>query len=322
VLNRLPTPKEREEAVAAIRAGAKDHAAMVAEYKPKLDAFEAYKATLQSKQAAWEEGLKGQKPTKWVTLDVRRADAKAAGTKLTVEKDGSILAGGKGAATELYTVTGLAELDAPITAMRLEALADPSLPAKGPGRAENGNFVLNEFRVTAKSLDKPDATAAPVKLRAIQSIFAQNGFPAQNAVDNNPATGWATAPRAGQDNAALFKFDRPVGGPTGAYFTVTLDQRFGTKHVIGKFRLAVTTDANPKLQSTLTPQQLAILETPAEKRTRAQKDAMRQMYVAQDKEYARLAAEVADAPPSDPRVLGAQDLVWALINTPAFLFNR
>jgi hypothetical protein len=294
----------------------------MAEYKPKRDAFEAYKATLETKQKAWEEGLKAQKPTKWVTLDVRRAEAKAAGTKLTIQKDGSIRAGGTGAETELYTVTGLAELDAPITAMRLEVLADPAFPAKGPGLAQNGNFVLNEFRLNYKPLDKPDAKAFPVKLRALGAVFQQDGFPAQNAVDNNPATGWATSPRFGQDNAALFKFDKPVASPAGAYFTAVLDQRFGTKHVIGKFRLSVTTDPNPKLQGTLTPQQITLLETPAEKRTQAQKDSLRQMYLAQDREYARLAAEAADAPPSDPRVLGAQDLVWALINTPAFLFNR
>ena len=46
------------------------------------------------------------------------------------------------------------------------------------------------------------------------------------------------------------------------------------------------------------------------------------MYVAQDAEYQRLAAEAAKVPPADARVLGAQDLVWALINSPAFLFNH
>ena len=44
--------------------------------------------------------------------------------------------------------------------------------------------------------------------------------------------------------------------------------------------------------------------------------------MAQDREYQRLAADAADVPPADPRVLGAQDLAWALINSPAFLFNR
>ncbi|MBN9119517.1 MAG: DUF1549 domain-containing protein [Planctomycetes bacterium] len=322
VLNRLPNPKERAAAIAAIRAASKDHAAMVEEHKPKAAAFEAYKATLDAKQKAWEEGLRSQKPTAWVPLDVRRADGKAADAPLKIGKDGTVSATGKTPETDVYTVSGLLESDKPITAIRLEVLADPSLPAKGPGRADNGNFVLNEFRLTYKPLDKPDANPLPIKLTAAQALFAQDGFPAQNAVDNNPGTGWATAPRFGQDNAALFRFDRPVSGAAGVYFTATLDQRFGGKHVIGKFRLSVTTDPNPKLTSPLTPAQIEMLETPAEKRTPAQKDALRAMYLAQDKEYARLAAEAANVPPADARVLGAQDLVWALINTPAFLFNR
>ena len=323
VLNRLPTPAERKAAIAAIGAAATDHAKMLAEYKPKLEALNAHKATLDAKQAVWEEALKAQKPTAWTPLDVRRAQAQMPDTTLTISKDGSILAGGKVVPdTDLYTVFGLTEIDKPITALRLEVLADPTLPVKGPGRADNGNFVLNEFRLTYKALDKPDANAAAIKLKATSQIFAQDTFPAANAVDGNPVTGWATAPRFGADNAALFKFDKPVSGGAGVYFTAVLDQRYGGKHTVGKFRLSVTTDADPKLQSPLTPAQIALLETPIDQRTPAQKDALRQMYLAQDKEYARLAAEAANAPPSDARVLGAQDLVWALINNPAFLFNH
>ena len=84
----------------------------------------------------------------------------------------------------------------------------------------------------------------------------------------------------------------------------------------------MTTDPNPKLASPLTPEQVAILDTPDEKRTADQKARLRAMYLAQDKEYQRLAAEAAKVPPTDARVLGAQDLVWALINSPAFLFNH
>jgi len=329
ILSRLPTAKERTAAIGAIRAAAGDHAAMMTEYKPKAEAFEAYKRVLGAKQQAWEEGMKAQKPTKWHTLDVRRAESKQGnpasakdGATLTISKDGSVLASGRTDNIDVYTVSGLTLVDAPITAIRLDVLADPSFPAKGPGRADNGNFVLNEFRVSAKPLDKPDATATPVKLTAVQSLFSQDGFPVANAVDGNPGTGWASAPRLGQDNAALFKFDKPVSGPAGVYFTAVLDQRYGTKHVIGKFRLSVTTDANPKLGSTLTAEQVAAIDTPADQRTPAQKDMLRQMYLAQDKEYARLAQDAANPPPADARVLGAQDLVWALINTPAFLFNR
>ena len=45
---------------------------MVAEYKPKVAAFEAYEKTLDDKQKAWEDGLRDQKPTAWTTLEVHR----------------------------------------------------------------------------------------------------------------------------------------------------------------------------------------------------------------------------------------------------------
>jgi hypothetical protein len=329
VLNRLPAAKEREAGIKALRSAGGDLAAMQAEYKPKADAFAAYQKTLDGKQKAWEDGLRNQKPSVWLTLDALKAESKHGapasakpGAKLTINKDGSILASGKTDAIDIYTVTGLAEIEKPITAIRLETLADPGLPAQGPGRADNGNFVLNEFRLTYKPLDKPDAAATAIKLTATQQIFQQDGFPAANAVDGNPATGWATAPRFGQDNAALFKFQQPVSGPAGIAFTAVLDQRFGTNHVIGKFRLSVTTDPNPKLSSPVSPEQLALLETPEANRTPEQKAQLRNIYLAQDKEYQRLAGEAANAPPTDARVLGAQDLVWALINSPAFLFNH
>ncbi len=329
LLNRLPNAKERDNGVAAVRGAATDHAAMLAEYKPKVAAFEAYQATLGPKQKEWETGLLNQKPTAWTTLEDLKAESKHGapatakpGATLTIDKDGSILASGKMDPIDIYTVHGSVKSDKPITAIRLEVLADPSLPVKGPGRAENGNFVLNEFRVTYKPLDKKEAPETKVKLTSVGQIHQQDGYTAAQAVDGNPATGWATAPRFGADNAALYKFDKPANIPAGVAFTAVLDHRFGMNHTVGKFRLSVTTDPNPKLGSPLTPEQTSLLDAPEDKRTPEQKAKLRAMYLAQDKEYQRLAADTANAPPADPRVLGAQDLVWALINNPAFLFNH
>jgi hypothetical protein len=329
VLNRLPTPKERDAAVAAIRAAAPDHAKMVAAYRPKAEALEAYRRTLAARQRAWQDAVLAQKPSTWHPLDVTAAESKHGsgatlkdGATLTINKDGSILAAGKTAAVDTYTVTGEVVVTAPITAIRLEVLADPTLPARGPGRADNGNFVLNEFRVTARRLGTEDEKSAPIKLSGAQAVFSQDNFPPQFAIDGNPGTGWAVMPRFGQDNAALFQFAKPLTAPGGAALTVVLEQRYGQKHTIGKFRLSVTTDPNPKLQGTLTAAQLEIIETPDEERTPRERELLRQLYLAQDKEYQRLVADAADPPPADARVLGAQDLVWALINTPAFLFNR
>jgi hypothetical protein len=331
VLNRYPTPREREDGIKALRAAGPDHAEMVAVHQRRVEALDAYKKTLDGRQAAWEKGLLDQKPTAWTTVEVTKAESKQGptpavakeGAKLTVNPDGSITASGKSDAVDIYTVVGKVKSKEPITAVRIEVLADPSLPNRGPGRAENGNFVLNEFRLTARDLGKPDDKGKAVKLVNPQATFQQDGFPVQNAIDNNPATGWAIAPQLGKDHAALFRFQQPVAAsPDGIEFTVVMDQRYPDNHKIGKFRISVTTEKNPKLGSPLSPEQVELLETPPDERTEAQKANLRGMYLAQDKEYQRLAAEAADAPPADPRVLGAQDLTWALINSPAFLFNH
>ncbi|HEX4609179.1 MAG TPA: DUF1549 domain-containing protein [Urbifossiella sp.] len=331
VLARMPSAKEKDAGVAALRSAGPDHAAMAAAYKVKADAFAAYKTTIDAKQKAWEAGRLAEKPTAWVVLDVEKAESKHGGNpatakegaKLTVQPDGSILASGKTDAVDVYTVVGKAKLGRPITAIRIETLADPSLPNRGPGRAENGNFVLNEFRLSYQKAGKDDAKPAAVRLTGAQATVQQDGFPVANAVDGNPATGWAVGNGLSNNQTALFRFQSPVPAVAdGVTFTAVLDQRFGTAHVVGRFRLSVTSDANPKLASPLSAEEIALLEAPEAERTDAQKARLRQMYLAQDREYARHAADTADVPPADPRVLGAQDLAWALINTPAFLFNR
>src|SRR5205814_8621372 len=70
----------------------------------------------------------------------------AAGAALTRQADGSLLAGGTLAERDTYSVSAASPL-ATITAVRLEVLADESLPHRGPGRQENGNFHLSEFQL-------------------------------------------------------------------------------------------------------------------------------------------------------------------------------
>jgi hypothetical protein len=400
ILNRRPNSTEVSAGVKALEADREDHAKQMADFWTKVAAFEAYKKTIDGKQAAWEAGLHQLKPTDWVVLTPTKAESKAGPTpaaatkaaKLEIQKDGSVLVSGPLETVDVYTLTTEAKLPGTITAIRLEALADAKLPGKGPGRSQNGNFVLNEFRVSQQPLppletsraavkksdekskaedkdkkpaDKPKAADSEkkpadkpkaddkdkkpeakekttadakdkdkkpepkpaekpkaVKLTGAQATFAQDGFPPQNAIDNNPATGWAIVPQVGMTQAAMFRFQAPVKADEGVMLTVVLDQRYGGGHNLGKFRLSVTTDKNPKLVSPVSAELAKLLDTPGDERTTAQKADLRNRYLAQDAEYQRLAREAAKVPPADPRVLGAQDLAWALINTPAFLFNH
>ena len=332
VLNRFPTSAERSAGVQALYGSKADHAALLAEYEKKKAAYNAYLATAPAKQKAYEDGLRSEKPTAWTILDVEKAESKhgpapatgTPGATLTVQKDGAILVSGKTAPVDTYFVGGVGKVKGKVTAVRLEVFADPTLPNKGPGRAaENGNFVLNEFRLSLRAADKPNDKHAAVKLVDARATFQQDGYAVASAIDGNPTSGWALAPQTGKDQAALFRFSKPVDATeAGLSFAAEMEHRFGSAHTVGKFRLSFTTDPNPKLGSSLTPEQSAVLDTPVDKRTPEQSARLHQMYVAQDKEYQRLAAEAGQAPPTDARVLGAQDLVWALMNSPAFQFNH
>ncbi len=75
----------------------------------------------------------------------------ANGQTLSIQPDGSVLAGGSLPVTDVVTVGVSTHLQG-ITGFRLEALADASLPSNGPGRYANGNFVLTELVVDAQTL--------------------------------------------------------------------------------------------------------------------------------------------------------------------------
>jgi hypothetical protein len=328
VLNRRPTAAEVETGVKAIREGTADHTELVADYKRRKEAFEAYTKTVDGKLKGYEVMLRSQKPTQWTGVIPTKLESKAGPTPasakesstLTVKPFGAVLVSGKLEASDVYTLTYEVRQDAPLTGLRLDALADDSLPKRGPGRSESGNFVLNELKVTAKG--EKDEKAKAVKLVQPQASFEQGGFPAANAIDNNPATGWAVYPQTGKDQTITFQFEKPIDAKNGVILTIVVDQRFGNGHNLGKFRFAVTADKAPKLVSPVPVDVLAFLDTPDDKRTPQQKERLRNLFIAQDAEYQRLFREIPVQPPADPRVVGAQDLAWALINTPAFLFNR
>lgn len=98
-------------------------------------------------EAAWEKSLAATPPTNWAELHPSKL-ASSSGATLTALPDGSILASGARGDKDTYAVEALTDLRG-ITAFRVEALPDASLPAGGPGRGGDGNFVLSDFRVTA-----------------------------------------------------------------------------------------------------------------------------------------------------------------------------
>ncbi|MFN7343107.1 MAG: hypothetical protein ACK5TA_07210, partial [bacterium] len=112
-------------------------------------------------------------------------------------------ASGENPTQERYTVTAAVTLGT-ISAIRVEALPDDSLPARGPGRAVNGNFVMTDVRM---ALNPPSAAARPVGFIAAVAAFSQEQFPAAHAIDADQSSGWAIQPELGKPHAAVFALD-------------------------------------------------------------------------------------------------------------------
>ena len=119
-------------------------------------------------------------------------DVKTAhGTALSRQPDGSLLASGKLPVRETYTLTARVAASN-IRAIRLQWLADKSLPHGGPGTAPNGNFSLSEIELAAAPADG-SGPAIPVKIASAIATHEQNStnLSVASSFDGKPNTGWA-----------------------------------------------------------------------------------------------------------------------------------
>ena len=190
-------------------------------------------------------------PMKWSLLEPKRMSA-TQGTVLSRLEDGSILAGGENPAQSRYAVSFQTELKG-ITAFRLEVLPDRSLGGSGPGRAENGNLVLSEFRVQLLS-DPQAESGTPVTLERATSDTAQDGFPIAHAIDGKNDTGWALNPLLGRAHEAIFETKSPLSAAGPLTLLVILDHAsIYDRHTIGRFRLSATTTKNASQEFSLRP---------------------------------------------------------------------
>ena len=231
---------------------------------------------IEQAQLEWERGL-ATGGDQWTVLVPISASSREGATLRTLE-DQSLLAGEKKVGTESYTVVAETNL-AGITGIRLEVLPDASLPATGPGRASNGNFVLSELRLSVASKSDPLEPAQAVALENASADHQQSGQAVAAVIDNNPGTGWAILPEAGKPHKAIFEIKSPIGAAGGSTLTFTLEQNYGDNHALGRFRLAATTAPKPlRVNPGLPAEIVAILAVDPATRNADQKTGLARHY--------------------------------------------
>ena len=161
------------------------------------------------------------------------------GATLTLQADGSIAVSGNNPDSDTYTIT--VDVDLPrVTALRLEALPDASLPRNGPGRSSGGNFHLTELEVAAAPREA-SAQTTPVAFARVTTDYLRDGNRLLDAVDGDPNTRWDVFPQIGIPHILALEPAKPISNAKKQRLIVKLhcedpDQK---QHGLGRFRLAI-----------------------------------------------------------------------------------
>ncbi|HEY1051794.1 MAG TPA: hypothetical protein VGE39_18615, partial [Prosthecobacter sp.] len=199
-------------------------------------------------------------------------------------------------------------------------------------------------------------------LKNPKADFEQKNFAVAEALKKgNRDKGWAVSPEGGFRHEATFEFAKPIAYEGGAQLAIQMSQPFQNgKYNLGRFRIWVTTSpvvrfgvpkavAEAVRSMKRTPEQNAVLtqhflnqfrDYQSQKKVLATAKkplAVDPQLVALETKHAdtqkpiqldikliqlRRDSELSQKQLSNKRLTAAQDLAWALINSPAFLFNH
>jgi hypothetical protein len=207
--------------------------------------------------------------TNWTWLAPEKMVSEA-GVKLTADED-QIISTDKEPkdGKDTYRIIVKANLK-DIAGFRLEALSGEKLPGHGPGRAANGEFVLTEFRIE-------DAQTNKIALTEATATFETAGSPAPATLDGNTeaGNGWAIKGVTGVEQAIYFATKDPISDDGEAQLTFVIQQTSGSNQVLGRFRLAATTNPEAvRAPRTALPRSdiVELLGGPKDERNEEQKD--------------------------------------------------
>lgn len=310
-----------DEVVEKLPVKAKDLDALEAALQPLETALDARYREIAADEQRWEDEerafLENTPNTKLKVepLDAAAVEAKS-GVMFTKQKDGSWLvnveqdaksadpvdavdaksratktAAKKNPAGEVdtYTIT-LVRLPDELTGLRLDAIPDPSLPKHSAARSDGGNFVITRLR--AELVDSQGKVVRDVPLQRASADFEQTGYKAADALTAvaNTKKGWAVTPEVTKQHYLQVRTFEPLKLGKEQSLRVVIEQNYGNRHTLGRFRLqALTGDAR---ELHLPPEVVTALKMYPEKRVNETRQLLFDFYAGKDAKVQELMAKI------------------------------
>lgn len=193
--------------------------------------------------------------------------------RLRVLADGSVLVDGDQSKRDVYDLKLQSPLDR-VTAIRLEALPDDSLPKRGPGRVyyegPAGDFFLSEVKL--------DAAGDAIGVGGATQSFASGKATAAAAIDGNPLTGWSVNGGQGKPHEAIFQLASPLERSQLLHLQLIFERYYAAG--LGRFRLSVTADERSTLEAAAMPDDLQrLLAKPADELMQDERERLLTYYI-------------------------------------------
>jgi hypothetical protein len=222
--------------------------------------------------------------TPWTVLGI---DGKSTGgATFKALDDHSLLVSGNQTAGDLYQVTARSPVDN-IRSVRLEVLTHEDLPAGGPGRTANGNFVLTDFWFRT-------GDGRELRFSKARAEHAQPDFDVIGAIDSNIQTGWAIdeAPEGDPNHDRTAWFVLPATLVLGGDLELTFNLQHGAGQGpanIGRLRLSIS---DQEWVDAPAPEELReLVAIPEEKRGPAQRRRIGDAFLKDDEVLGPIVAE-------------------------------
>ncbi len=191
--------------------------------------------------------------------------------------------------TDVYTLS-ISDLPEAVTGFRIDVVPDKSLAKAGSGLSNGGNFVIS--RLSARIVDETGKIIRDLVLQNAEADFEQASYKAGDTLNAkaNSKKGWAISPKVDKPHWIQVRTLHPLKLEPNERVRLDIEQAYGSKHLVGRFKVRVVTGDARDLH--LTKSIINALKMYPEKRTNDTREQLFDFYVKQDPIAQKLLADI------------------------------